>query len=119
MLIKQDELKAFCSGNSVEGYSGKNKKDICDILVKLKDDFDMGVLDGTHDERTGRAVQVNAIRMWNVLFLCSTVKTKLIVRGQSLTKKDLDDKTKTDQDLFEAALLEYNSDKDVYKTNHR
>lgn len=94
-LSKGRTVTAQAGGTSTDG-------DVDDVIV----------IDGK-----GNAVVFNMPRFFNVLF-SDKVAPLLANRGSNLTKDDLENKVKVDQELFSTVVEEYNEDTNVAYGTH-
>ncbi len=93
-----------------------NKQTLCEAIVDWKAEHNISVANGTTetvDPITQRPLCINTKCFLNVIF-GPVAKPKLSTRGQTLTEIELEDKKKTNEDLFTAVIVEYNSGNLLY-----
>jgi hypothetical protein len=107
--VSRDLLMKWSIGKGRSKARKFNKQELCEAIVGWKADHDIAIANGTAetaDPVTQRPFRFNTKRFLNVTF-GPTMKPKISMRGQALTAGELEDKKKTDQDLFTAFIVEY------------
>ena len=96
-----------------------SKYNICNAIVVAKGQNDANAANGTIDiidPKTSKPIRFISIRFLNTLF-GETIKPLLANCGQVLGRNQLEEKLKTDQNLWKTFIREYNSEKEVYGEN--
>lgn len=86
------------------------KQPLCEAIVQWKGEHDRSVANGTVElinPSTNMPLRFNMKRFINVMF-GHTMLPQLAKRGRVLTAGDLEDGKRTDQDLFQNFLVQYN-----------
>ena len=95
----------------VVNYRDLSKLDLYRKIVEMKDLFDNHKASGLEVDDYGilinRPVYINSVRFINVIF-SDKIKPKIALRGQPLSKNDLDKHIKIDEPLFREIAQEYN-----------
>ena len=117
--LSKDHLQAWAIRKQKSGARRLNKQPLCEAIFRWKSEHDLRVSQGLDDEMTDPAtskiIKFNHKRFINVLF-GDIMKPKMCLRGKSLKKRSLDDKKKTDEDLFKAFIEQYNDKNQINST---
>ena len=108
--VTRDSLMKWAIGKGRSKARKLNKQELCEAIVGWKADHDIAIANGTaeiFDPVTQRLFWFNTKRFLNVIF-GPIMKPKISMRGQALTAGELEDKKKTNQDLFTAFIMQYN-----------
>jgi hypothetical protein len=108
--VTRDSLMKWAIGKGRSKARKLNKQELCEAIVGWKADHDIAIANGTaeiFDPVMQRPFRFNTKRFLNVIF-GPIMKPKISMRGQALTAGELEDKKKTDQDLFTAFIIQYN-----------
>ena len=110
-------LKVFCTSVGIYGQRNKGKYDVCSAIVKAKLDTNFVENKDKIVKKEGKKsdsaekpkirVTINRRRLVNVLF-GDNVRPKLADLGSALTRKDLDEGRRVNQDFYELVASEYN-----------
>ena len=107
MKLTRDTLMKWAIGKGGSRARSLNKQKLCEAIVDRKAEHDISVANGTAetvDSITQRPLHINTKRFLNVIFE-AVMKPKLSTCGQTLTAMELEDKKKTDEDLFTAVIV--------------
>ena len=114
-----DDLRKLGAKLSVPEYRSLSKLNLCHAIVSAKGQHDVEMANGTFeviDLKTNSPTHFVTIRFLNVLF-GEAVKPLLAQRGQILGRNQLEEKSKTDQNIWTTFIQEYNSDQEIYGEN--
>ena len=114
--LKKDDIMRWAIRQGKSGARNLNKLRMAEHIVDWKAEHDHQVASGSaviRNPETGSIVKLNSKRFINVCF-GDVIRPRLAQRGRTLTKKQLDDKTQLDQELFIDIIKEYNRDAEEY-----
>ena len=113
---KASRKQVIESGNEYNSEEERNSAQLSSrkkVLAKEEQLAAAGLQDPINPT-TGRVIRFNTCRYLNVMF-GSVMKPKLANRGGRLTRRELEDKLRTDQNFAVSFLVEYNKrDEEAY-----
>jgi hypothetical protein len=118
--IVKDHLQRWAIRHSKRHARQLTKQPLCKAIVQWKADHDKSVADGIVElinPSTNFPLRFNMKRFVNVIF-GHIMLPQLANRGRVLTAGDLKDGKKTDQDLFQLFLGEYNNKDNLSYSQH-
>ena len=115
--ISLDDLRKIASKLMICRCRSLKKVPLAEALVAYRAKEEQLAAAGLQDPinpTTGRVIRFNTCRYLNVMF-GSVMKPKLANRGGRLTRRELEDKLRTDQNFAVSFLVEYNKrDEEAY-----
>jgi hypothetical protein len=108
--IVKDHLQRWAIRKNKPRARRLAKQPLCEAIVQWKGEHDRSVANGTVElinPSTNMPLRFNMKRFVNVMF-GHTMLPQLAKRGRVLTAGDLEDGKRTDQDLFQNFLVQYN-----------